>query len=69
MTAVTSPEARGQRHPAFVYICRCGRHLTVFASSAPSARQSDELAGRRGWKLVDELWECPECSDTLQENL
>lgn len=66
MTEAISPEACGQRHAAFVYICRtCGHHLTVFAFSAPSARQSDELARHRGWKLVDELWECPDCAATV----
>lgn len=66
MTEAISPEARGQRHAAFVYICHaCDRHLTVFAFSAPSACQSDELARRRGWTLADELWECPDCADTV----
>ncbi|WP_216329808.1 hypothetical protein [Deinococcus aestuarii] len=62
MTLDVAREARGQRHDAFVYICTCGHHLTVFASSAPSARQSDQLAQRRGWKLDGETWTCAECS-------
>lgn len=65
MTATITPEARGQRHAAFVYICTCGQHLTVFALGDPNARQSDELARRRGWKLDDEAWTCPDCANTL----
>lgn len=61
MTLDVAPEARGQRHAAFVYICTCGHHLSVFASSAPSARQSDQLAQRRGWNLDGETWTCADC--------
>lgn len=65
MTVTVAPEAHGQRHAAFVYICTCGQHLTVFAQGAPSARQSDELARRRGWKLHEDVWTCPDCAATL----
>lgn len=68
MTAAIDPGARGHRHAAFVYICTCGHHLTVFASTAPSARHSDTLAHRRRWKLEGDLWTCPGCSDTLEES-
>lgn len=62
MTTDIDPQARGQRHAAFVYICPCGHHLTVFKFTAPSARQSDQLAERRGWTLKGELWRCANCS-------